>query len=40
MAVTIFDIKFIDNLEWFNHKTTFDIALTSFYLIDDKIGAW
>ncbi len=40
MAVTIFDNKLMDNLEWFNLKTTSDIALTSFYLIDDKIGPW
>ena len=40
MAVNIFDNEFIDNLEWFNLKTPFDIPLTSFYLIDDKIGAW
>ena len=40
MAVTIFDIKFMGNLEWFNLKTTSDIAIASFYLIDDKIGAW
>ncbi len=30
----------MDNLEWFNLKTTSDIPLTSFGLIDDKIGAW
>ena len=30
----------MDNLEWFNPKTTSDKPLTSFYLIDDKIGAW
>ena len=40
MAVTIFDNKFMDNLECFYLKTTFDIAISSFYLIDDKIGAW
>ena len=28
--------KFMDNLEWSYLKTTFDIAITSFYLIDDK----
>ena len=30
----------MDNLEWFYLKTTFDIAITSIFLIDDKIGAW
>jgi len=30
----------MDNLELFNLKTTYDIPLNSFYLIDDKIGAW
>ena len=40
MAVTIFTKKFMDNLEWSDLKTTFDIDRTSFFLIDDKIGAW
>ena len=40
MAVSIFDYKFMDNLELFNLKTPSHIPLTSFYLIDDKIGAW
>jgi hypothetical protein len=40
MAVTIFDNKFMDNIEWFNLKTTSDIPLNSFYLVDEKIGAW
>ena len=40
MAVTIFTDKFMDNLEWSDLKTTSDIAINSFYLIDDKIGAW
>ncbi len=40
MAVTIFTNKFMDNLEWSDLKTTFDIAITSFYLIGDKIGVW
>ncbi len=40
MAVTIFMNNFMDNLECSDLKTTFDIAITSFYLIDDKIGAW
>jgi hypothetical protein len=39
MAVTIFDNKFMENLEWAYRKTTYDIAITSLYLIDDKIGA-
>ena len=30
----------MDNLEWFYLKTTSDIPLTSFYLIDDKSGDW
>jgi len=40
MAVRIFMNKFMDNLEWLHLKRTYDIAITSFYLIDDKIGAW
>jgi hypothetical protein len=40
MAVSIFDDKFMDNLECFNLKTTSNIPLTRFYLIHDKIGAW
>ena len=40
MAVTIFINNFMDNLQWLDLKTTPDIATTSFYLIDDKIGAW
>ena len=40
MAISIFDNKLIDNLVFFNLKTTSDMPLTSFYLIDDKIGAW
>ena len=40
MAVTIFDNKFMENLKWLDLKTTSDIAITIFYLIDDKIGAW
>ena len=40
MAVTIFDNKFIENLEWLDIKTTSDIPITSFYLIYDKMGAW
>jgi hypothetical protein len=39
MAVTIFMNKFMNNLEWSDLKTS-HIAITSFYLIDDKIGAW
>ena len=30
----------MDNLEWSDLKTTSNIVITSFYLIDDKIGAW
>ena len=40
MAVTIFTNKFMDNLEWSDLKTTSHVAITSFYLINDKIGAW
>jgi hypothetical protein len=40
MAVTIFTNHFMDNLERLNQNTTSNIAMTSFYLIDDKIGAW
>ncbi len=40
MEVTIFMNKFMDDLEWSYLKTTSDIAISSFYLIDDKIGAW
>jgi hypothetical protein len=40
MAVTIFRDNFMDNLEWSNLKTTSDIAITSLYLINDKIGSW
>jgi hypothetical protein len=40
MAVSIFMNKFMDNLEWLDLKTTSDIAITSSFLIDDKIGAW
>ena len=40
MAVTIFDNKFIENLEWLDIKITSDIPITSFYLIYDKFGAW
>ena len=39
MAVTIFMNKFMDNLECSQLKTTSDIAITSFYLVDDQIGA-
>ncbi len=40
MAVTIFDIKFMENLEWLDVKTTSDIPITSYNLIHDKIGHW
>jgi hypothetical protein len=40
MAVNIFTKNFMDNLEQLDLKTKSDIAITSFYLIDDKIGAW
>ena len=40
MTIGIFDNTFMNNVEWFNLKTTSDIPLTIFYLIDDKIGAW
>jgi len=37
MAVTIFDNKFIENLEWLHVKTTSGIPIASYYLIDDKL---
>ena len=40
MALSIFTENFMDDLEWSYLKTTSDIAINSFYLIDDKIGAW
>ena len=40
MAVKIFTDKFMDNSELSVLKTTSDVAITSFYLINDKIGAW
>ena len=40
MALNIFTENFMDDLEWSYLKTTSDIAINSFYLIDDKIGAW
>ena len=40
MAVTIFDNKFMENLEWLDIKTTSRIPITSYYLIDDTIGYW
>ena len=40
MSVTIFDNKFVENLEWLDIKTTFGIPITSYYFIDDNIGAW
>ena len=30
----------MENLKWLDMKTTSDIPITSFYLIDNKIGAW
>ena len=30
----------MDNLERLDQKATFDIARSSFNLIDDEIGAW
>ena len=40
MVVKIFMNKLMDNLEWLHLKRTYDITITSFYLIDDKISAW
>ena len=40
MALSIFTGNFMDDLEWSDLKTTSDIAITSLYLINDKIGAW
>ena len=30
----------MENLEWLDIKTTFDIPITRFDLNDDKTGAW
>ena len=30
----------MESLEWLGIKTTSDIPITSFYLIDDKVGDW
>ncbi len=40
MAFSIFKNNFMENIEWLDLKTTSNIAITRFYLIDDKIGAW
>ena len=40
MAVTIFDKKVTENLEWLDIKTTYGIPITSYYFIDDTIGYW
>ena len=38
MAVTIFDNKFRDNLQWLDIKTSSAYHyITSYYLIDDKL---
>ena len=39
-AINMFTQNFMDNLEQLDLKTKSDIAITSFYLIDDKIGSW
>jgi hypothetical protein len=39
MAVTIFDNTFMENLEWLDIKTTYDISITSFNLFGEEIGA-
>jgi hypothetical protein len=38
IAVTIFDNKFMENLEWLDIKATFGIPITSYNLTDDTIG--
>ena len=40
MAVIIFNNKFMENLEWSGIKVEYGISITSYYLIDDKIGYW
>ena len=40
MAITIFSNKYMDNLNWLNMKALSNTPLTSYYLIDDKIGVW
>ena len=30
----------MENLKWLDIKTTSDTPITSYYLIDDKIGVW
>jgi len=37
MALSIFTENFMEDLEWSDLKTTSDIAINSFYLIDDKL---
>ena len=40
MVVTIFDNRFMENLEWLDIKTSSGIPIASYYLIDDKFGYW
>jgi hypothetical protein len=37
MAITIFDNKLIEILEWLDIKTTYDIPITSFFLLTIKL---
>ena len=37
IALTIFDNKFMENLKWLDIKTTSDIPITIFFLIDEKL---
>jgi hypothetical protein len=39
-AATIFDDKFMEDFEWLGIKVASGIPITSYYLIDDKIGYW
>ncbi len=38
ITISIFDLKFIDNLVWFNKTLAYDIPITSYYFINNKIG--
>ncbi len=40
MRINIFDLKFTSNLVSFNKTIAFDIPITCYYLINNKIGKW
>ena len=40
LAINIIDLKFIDNLVWFNKTLQSDIRITNYPLMDKKIGKW